>query len=201
MLEALGLLGDNTLKHKAPAAPRVSAPMIREEDLRRSSRASKKVVQFQSLTDSFFEQEEREAEGKGGVDVRRDAGSRKRGAPLSFQEEQERDFAEREAKSNLRREQAERAKRAMMAHAARQQQLAQVPGARFVVQAAPIALAADLPVVDETTYCRPVHQFAYPTLSKRARCPHCSGVFVITAKGALHKHDCRPSYATSINGV
>ena len=111
----------------------------------------------QSLTDSFFEQEEREAEGKGGVDVRRDAGSRKRGAPLSFQEEQERDFAEREAKSNLRREQAERAKRAMMAHAARQQQLAQVPAARFVVQAAPIALAADLPVVDETTYCRPAH--------------------------------------------
>ena len=73
--------------------------------------------------------------------------------------------------------------------------------ARFVVQAAPIALAADLPVVDETTYCRPAHQFAYPTLSKRARCPHCSGVFVITAKGALHKHDCRPSYATSIDGV
>ena len=86
--------------------------------------------------------------------MRRDAGSRKRGAPLSFQEEQERDLAEREAKSNLRREQAERAK---MAHAARQQQLAQVPGARVVVQAAPIALAADLPVVDETTYCRPAH--------------------------------------------
>ena len=172
--------------------------MIREEDLRRSLRASKKVVQFQALTDSFFEKEEREAEGK---EVRRDAGSRKRGAPLSFQEEQERDFAEREAKADLRREQAEQAKRAMMAHAARQQHLAQVPAARFVVQAAPIALAADLPVIDETTYCRPAHQFAYPTLSKRTRCPQCSGVFVITAKGVLHKHDCRPLRAASIEGV
>ena len=156
------------------------------------------MVTLHALTDAFFDAEEREVYGQE-VTVRRDAGSRKRNAPLSFQEEQERDCAQREAKTNLRREQAERAKKeAMMAQSMWQQQLA--PAARPVVQAAPIRFAADLPVVDETTY-RPAHQFAYPTLSKRARCPQCSGIFVITAKGVLHKHDCRPSRAASTEGV
>ena len=58
------------------------------------------------------------------------------------------------------------------------------------MKAAPVP--ATLPIVDDNAR-RPAHQFAYPTLSKRARCPHCGGLFVITAKGTLHVHDCRPA--------
>ena len=187
MLEALGLGGSNALKQKAPVVPRLPAPIIPEEDRRRSSRVSKQVVTLHALDYEFFDEEERRAEGRGrSMMAQRSPGSRKRTAPPSFQEEQAHEVAVREDKAARRREQTERANMVMMAQAVRPQQ-----AQRVVVQAAP--LASDLPVITDDDVCRPAHQFAYPTLSKRARCPHCSGIFVITSKGVLHKHDCRPA--------
>ena len=96
-LKELGLLGDNTLKEKAPAAPRAPQPPVvpvPDECKRRSSRVSKKPVHLNALTDAFFDEEERELNGEVWADVRRSAGSRKRCAPASFQEEQGRACAE-----------------------------------------------------------------------------------------------------------
>lgn len=131
-----GLGGDNSLKRKTTAAPRQPPPLIPEEDRRRSSRVSNQVVTFQALSHEFCDEEERRAERSGGT--------RKRSAPLSFQEEQAREVAAREAKAaERRREQAERAKMAAMAAMAQQQLLRRV----VMVQAAP--LVADLPIVDD----------------------------------------------------
>ena len=185
VLAALGLAEDNALKPKPKPAPvrreREPTPIIPEEERRRSSRVSKQPVTLHALSNEFFDAEERDANKK--TASRRECGSRKRSAPLSFQEEQQREAAEREARAAERREQLERLKRATEAR----QALAMRPQSSFPAQSGP--LAADLPVVDEHV-SRPAHQFNYPTLSKRARCPHCSGVFVITGKGTLHKHDC-----------
>ena len=173
VLDALGLGGNNSLKpQKAPVAAREPAPLIPEQERRRSSRVSKQVVTFEALSHEFCDEEERVAEGR----VRE---GRKRAAPTSYREEQAREVEEREAKAARRREEAQRVRRTMEARAARER-----------VLTAP--LVVDLPIVDENAQ-RPAHQFAYPVLSKRARCPGCNGIFVVTAKGTLHKHDCRPA--------
>ena len=87
--------------------------------------------------------------------------------------------------------QAERARMAMI-HAAHQ-----VPIARSVLRADPASFSAELPVVDNEQFLR--RKFAYPILTKRARCPRCDEYFALTQKRDLvsghfliRKHDCRP---------
>ena len=171
VLDALGLGGNNSLKpQKAPVAAWEPAPLIPEQERRRSSRVSRQVVTFQALSHEFCDEEERVAEGR----VRE---GRKRAAPTSYREEQAREVEEREARAARRREEAQRVRRTVEAK---------------VSTTAPAPLLANLPIVDDNAQ-RPAHQFAYPVLSKRARCPGCNGIFVVTAKGTLHKHDCRPA--------
>ncbi len=61
---------------------------------------------------------------------------------------------------------------------------------RLARESARQPVLAHLPAMDESV--RPPHQHAYYVKSKRGRCPICTGIFVITARGTLHAYDCRP---------
>ena len=183
VLKALGLGGDNALQVKAAVKPRAQSVQVSDEERRRSSRVSKQPVTFQQLSHEFCDAEERRAEGREQV---RAVGSRKRSAPMSYQDEQQREIEQREAKAAERRAQVERVKKE--AERAARAKLVQERGSLQVLAQA----AAHVPIVDDNAQ-RPPHQHAYPTLSQRARCPLCKGIFVLTAKGQLHKHDCRPT--------
>lgn len=206
VLKALGLSGNNSLKpvqNPKKTKPRVSAPFVPEEERRRSSRVSQEVVHFQALSDQFCLAEERE--------LRRPISSRKRDAPQNYLAEQQQEIEERENKARARREAAARCAAEAARETARQAAvLVKQQAGRLVTTEGLTTLRVDgisnradalypvkqnpttpcLPVVDDCAL-RPPHQYAYPTLSQRARCPRCHGLFVITAAGTLHKHACR----------
>lgn len=186
VLRSLGLMEDNRLnptRAKKQTNLPEPAPFVPESERRRSSRVSQTVVTFQALSDSFCKAEERHAERSNGL--------RKRGAPMTYRDEQQREVEFRENKARCRREAAARsaaeAARSAAEAAMMQNELAEQPvGGRQQTSA---LFTPSLPVVDDCAE-RPPHQYAYPTLSQRARCPRCHGLFVITAAGTLHKHVC-----------
>ena len=187
VLQALGLAGNNALKPKAVAAQRERATVfVPEEERRRSSRVSKQVVTFQSLSHEFCDDEERLAEAS---ETPRDGSLRKRSAARFFREEQELEAElqaqKRDLKASQRRQQLEQAKKAQLAVAMQQRAPQQAVLVRAVVQPRAVVSAAVLPAVGPSPSRK---QFKYKTLHDRTRCPSCKAWFCVTDKGLIRKH-------------